>query len=138
MTFPATSPTRATDPQRRHLPRPVAVALGPRLPARRDINFILNVALPWLLILSFVSGWMASWLGLTEFGLHKYSSIAVFVIALAHLALHWRSLATHLRRLVGARRPAPARYALRLLEHDNNNADNELDVAAVAVRPTGT
>jgi hypothetical protein len=37
-------------------------------------------------------------LGLTEFGLHKYSSIAVFVVALMHVGLHWRSLAAQIRR----------------------------------------
>lgn len=73
-----------------------------RLPARRDVNLILNIVLPGLLIVSFASGWLASWMGLTEFGLHKYSSLAVFVGALAHLALHWRSLAAHLRRFRGA------------------------------------
>jgi hypothetical protein len=66
---------------------------------RRDVLLLLNVALPTLLIISFLSGWAASMLGLTEFGLHKWSSIAVFVIALAHLALHWRSFLSHIGRL---------------------------------------
>lgn len=69
---------------------------------RRDINLLLSITLPWLLMLSFVSGWAASLMGATEFGLHKYSSIAVFVVALAHLAMHWRSLAAYLRRLTSS------------------------------------
>jgi ABC-type transporter Mla maintaining outer membrane lipid asymmetry permease subunit MlaE len=82
--------------------RPTAVE--PRTRLRRDINLILNVTLPVLLILSFMTGWVASWMGLTEFGLHKYTSIAVFVVAFGHLGLHWRSLMAHMRRLrVGAR-----------------------------------
>jgi predicted ferric reductase len=92
-----------------------------RLPARRDINFVLNITLPWLLILSFATGWIASWLGLTEFGLHKWSSIGVFVVALAHLALHWRSLAAHLRRLGGGHW-AECRRGLHLVDHELQRA----------------
>jgi hypothetical protein len=74
------------------------VVVPPRTGLRRHINLILTMTLPVLLILSFVTGWMASWLGLTEFGLHKYTSIAVFVVALGHLSLHWRSFLGHIRR----------------------------------------
>jgi hypothetical protein len=66
---------------------------------RRQINVVLNMALPCLLVLSFISGWVASTMGFTEFGLHKYSSIAAFVVAAAHLVLHWRSMATQITRL---------------------------------------
>jgi predicted ferric reductase len=89
-----------------------------RLPGRRDINFVLNATLASLLILSFASGWLASWMGLTEFGLHKWTSIGVFVLALAHLALHWRSLAAHLRRRLGGGRPPASVHVLRLIETD--------------------
>ena len=69
------------------------------------------MALPALLIVSFVSGWVASMLGLAEFGLHKYSSIAAFVAAGAHLALHWRSLVAQMKRLWQAAASKPATIA---------------------------
>lgn len=64
---------------------------------RRRMNLALNVALVVLLIVSFVTGWVASFLGLTEFGFHKFTSIALLVVALGHLVLHWRSLTAHMR-----------------------------------------
>jgi len=90
----------------------MALQLTARLPARRDLNSILNVALPLLLILSFSSGWLAALLGLTDFGLHRYSSVAVFVVALGHVALHWRRLEMSLRRRAGVVRPLPIRSSL--------------------------
>jgi hypothetical protein len=65
---------------------------------KRDVNRALNVMLPLLLLVSFATGWTASLLGLTEFGIHKYSSIAVFVVALGHLVLHWRGFVAQVRR----------------------------------------
>jgi hypothetical protein len=50
-----------------------------------------------LLVVSFATGWVASLLALTEFGLHKYTSIALVFLAAAHLARHWRSMAHQLR-----------------------------------------
>jgi hypothetical protein len=73
--------------------------------ARRDISLAISLALAGLLIVSFVSGWIASLLGLTEFGLHKYSSLAVFGLGLVHLGLHWRPLAAQVRRLYGGGAP---------------------------------
>ena len=73
--------------------------------ARRDISLAISLALAVLLVVSFVSGWMASLLGLTEFGLHKYSSLAVFALGLVHLGLHWRPLAAQVRRLFGGGAP---------------------------------
>lgn len=70
-------------------------------PTRRNINVALNLMLPILLVTSFVTGWIASLFGLSEFGLHKYSSIAVFAVAGAHVALHWRSLSVQMLRLRG-------------------------------------
>ena len=70
-----------------------------RLFARRYINIVINLTLLVLVLVSFVTGWVASLLGLTEFGLHKYSSIALLLMASAHLALHWRSLTQQLRNL---------------------------------------
>ena len=80
--------------------RPIGLRFVARLPVRRrDINVALNLALPCLLVLSFVTGWIASLLGLTEFGVHKYTSIAAFVVACGHLVLHWRALAAQVGRL---------------------------------------
>ena len=80
-----------------------------RLPTRRHINLMLNASLPVLLVVSFLSGWVASLLGLSEFGLHKYSSIAAFAAAGGHLMLHWRSLVAQMRRLrVSNREPSIA------------------------------
>jgi hypothetical protein len=87
---------------------------------KRDINVVLNAALPMLLIVSFVTGWIASLMGLTEFGLHKYSSIAVFVVALAHLVLHWRAFVTQMRRISGGSQPRPTgRPQLRVIRSDD-------------------
>jgi hypothetical protein len=66
--------------------------------ARREINLLINITLLGLVVLTFASGWAASLLGLTEFGLHKYSSIAMLVLAFSHIGLHWRSLAGQVRR----------------------------------------
>jgi hypothetical protein len=80
---------------------PVSIARPPsrRALARRYTNILLNIALLGLVALSFVTGWVASLLGLTEFGLHKYSSIALVLVACAHVVLHWRSLAIQLRNI---------------------------------------
>jgi hypothetical protein len=74
--------------------------------SRHRFNTALNVGLVVLLVITFTTGWIASLLGLTEFPLHKYTSIAFLVVAIGHLAMHWRSLVAQLRR----RRPriAPA------------------------------
>jgi hypothetical protein len=86
------------------------------LPSRRDSNAILNVSLLALFVVSFVSGWAAAWMGLTEFGLHKYSSIAVLLVAGAHLGLHRRPLALQVRRLFGRGEVAPVRRMIHLVE----------------------
>jgi hypothetical protein len=74
------------------------------LPAKRDVNFIVNVAVLGLMVVSFASGWIASLLGFSEFGLHKWSSVALAVIASGHLGLHWRALASQAKRLRGHNR----------------------------------
>jgi apolipoprotein N-acyltransferase len=83
------------------------------LPAKRDTMRALNVLLLGLICVSFATGWIASWLALTEFGLHKWSSIAFVVVAAAHLAVHWRRLVTRwLSRQLGRRDVvAPLRVA---------------------------
>lgn len=65
---------------------------------RRALNTVLNLSLCGLLVVSFGSGWIASLLGLTEFGIHKYSSIALMAIGLLHLSVHARTLRAQLRR----------------------------------------
>ncbi|HEX8968452.1 MAG TPA: hypothetical protein VF937_11255 [Chloroflexota bacterium] len=108
------------------------------MPARRDVNFALNLTLPTLLIVSFISGWMASMMGLTEFGLHKYSSIAAFVTAGGHLVLHRRSLMGQIRhRRNGGRETLASRPELRLLSQAVNLAATPA-VASSELRPTGT
>jgi hypothetical protein len=67
-------------------------------PTRRRLNTGLNVGLVVLLVVSFTTGWIASLLGLTEFGFHKYTSIALLAVAGGHLAMHWRSLVAQLLR----------------------------------------
>jgi hypothetical protein len=66
----------------------------------RNLNTVLNLALLVLVVASFVTGWVASWLELTEFAAHKYSSVALFALAAMHVALRWRVLMVQLRRVV--------------------------------------
>src|SRR5579859_550499 len=88
---------------------------GRRRLARRYVNLVLNLALLGLIVVSFATGWIASLLGLTEFGLHKYSSIAMVVVALGHVVLHRRSLTLQLRNRGGNHydRRNPAQYDRR-------------------------
>jgi hypothetical protein len=81
--------------------RTVAIVRSPsrRLLARRYTNIVINLTLLGLVALSFVTGWVASLLDLTEFGLHKYSSIALLLVASVHVAMHWRSLSVQLRNI---------------------------------------
>ena len=83
--------------------------------SRRYVNIVINLTLLVLVVVSFITGWIASLLGLTEFGLHKYSSVALLLVASAHLVLHWRSLKTQLRNIGTNRydRRDPAQYDRR-------------------------
>jgi hypothetical protein len=65
---------------------------------RLRIAALLNLALLVLLVFTFVSGWAASLLGLSEFAPHRVSSVALIVVIGAHLALHWRSLLAQVKR----------------------------------------
>jgi hypothetical protein len=69
--------------------------------ARRQVQPLVNLTLLGLVCLTFASGWAASLLGLTEFGLHKYSSIALLLLATTHVGMHFRSLSTQLRHMLG-------------------------------------
>jgi hypothetical protein len=89
-------------PARPPLSVPARTPLSAGLLTRRNVNAALNMALPILLAVSFITGWIASLLGLAEFGLHKWSSIAVFVVAFGHLGLHWRSFKSQIRRVRGS------------------------------------
>jgi hypothetical protein len=62
------------------------------------LNTVLNVLLLGLLITSFVTGWLTSLLGLSDFAPHRFSSFALLIVAGGHLGVHWRSLAGQLRR----------------------------------------
>jgi hypothetical protein len=75
------------------------IAKSRRLWTRRYSNILINVALLGLVGMSFGTGWVASLFDLTEFGLHKYSSIALVLVACAHVVLHWRSLRIQLRNI---------------------------------------
>ncbi len=68
---------------------------------RRDarLALALNVGLALLVLVSFASGWFALFSGLSEFGLHKYSSIALTVAIVVHTTLHHRMLTRRWRRL---------------------------------------
>ncbi len=68
---------------------------------RRDFRLalLLNVTLGVLLIVSFASGWIAVWLGLSEFGLHKWSSLVFSTGIVIHVVLHGRMLIRRRRRL---------------------------------------
>lgn len=68
-------------------------------PARRTLTQVIDIILVPLILVSFGSGWIASLADLTEFGLHKYSSIALVVFAGVHLFHHWRIFAIHSRTL---------------------------------------
>jgi hypothetical protein len=92
-----------------------AKSSGRRTTSRRYINILINLTLLGLVLISFVTGWIASFLGLTEFGLHKYSSIALLLVASGHVVLHWRSLTVQLRNIGTSRydRRFPARFDRR-------------------------
>jgi hypothetical protein len=63
----------------------------------RNINLLINLTLLVLVIVTFVSGVIASMLGLTEFGLHRYASVALLALAATHVGLRFRSMTTRLR-----------------------------------------
>jgi hypothetical protein len=71
---------------------------APRASFRLRITALLNLALLALLLFTFVTGWAASLLGLTEFAPHRVSSIAFIVVIGAHVALHWRNLLAQVKR----------------------------------------
>jgi SagB-type dehydrogenase family enzyme len=59
-----------------------------------------------VLVLTFLTGFVAAALDLNRFALHKYAAYVAVVIAAAHVALHWRVLVGGIRRwLLGARAP---------------------------------
>src|SRR5579884_843207 len=120
------------------------------LPARRNVNIALDLSLIVLIVVSFSTGWVASLLGLTEFGLHKYSSIALMAVATAHLGLHWRGLTAQLRRFGprqsgpalrvvgghGSRGPRPERSGTPT--HQPRALEQPIELAPAASRPTQT
>ncbi len=62
------------------------------------LAFVLNCGLALLLVLSFGSGWYASLMEMTEFGLHKWSSVALVSAIGIHVGLHGRMLTRRRRR----------------------------------------
>jgi hypothetical protein len=83
---------------------------------RRSVNVLINITLLGLVLVTFATGWVAAIFGWSEFGLHKYSSIALLLVASGHVVLHWRSLSFQLRNLAGKRidRRSPARSDRRV------------------------
>jgi hypothetical protein len=65
--------------------------------SRRQLNTATNLALAGLLVASFLSGWVAALLGLTEFAVHKYTSIGLVLAAAVHVGLHARAARAQLR-----------------------------------------
>lgn len=70
------------------------------LPPRRVLNAVTNLARVGLLAANFITGCVAALLGLIEFGLHKYASIALLIVAAVHIGMHWRSLLAQLGPLL--------------------------------------
>jgi hypothetical protein len=95
--------------------------------SHRSIQILLNLTLLGLVVASFVTGWVASLLGLSEFGLHKYSSIALLFVAGGHLIVHWRSLTTQLRHLrTRTGRPQNPAHSRRWAQPDSNPESSSL------------
>jgi hypothetical protein len=74
----------------------------------RRFSAALNMGLVVLVVIVFATGYIASWLALTEFAPHRYSSFALIAGVCAHLALHWRSLVAQVQRF-----RIPARVPVR-------------------------
>lgn len=93
---------------------------------RRRLNKAVNILTISLLALSFMTGWAASLLSLTEFGLHKYTSIALVLLASVHLAMHWRALSSKVRRR------EPTSRTLTALAKTGSYGSSEVSGVAVA------
>jgi hypothetical protein len=61
---------------------------------------LLDYVMFLLLVLSFSTGWIAVYLGLNEFGIHKYSSIALVVTLIIHGWLHRKAWLKRKKRIL--------------------------------------
>jgi hypothetical protein len=52
-----------------------------------------------LFVVAFITGYIASWLAVSDFAPHRFSALALIVCVFAHLCLHWRRLLAPLRQL---------------------------------------
>ena len=78
---------------------------------RRRLGVAVSVGLLVVVVLTFLTGFVAAALDLNRFAYHKYAAYAAIALAAVHVVLHWRSLTGQLRRWFGpgAGRPAPGR-----------------------------
>lgn len=73
---------------------------------RRRLGVIVSLGLLVVLVLTFLTGFVAAALDLNRFAWHKYAAYLAVAIAAAHVALHWRVLVGGVRRwLLGVRAP---------------------------------
>ena len=67
--------------------------------ALRTLNPLVNIALLAVAVATFATGVPALLVGPTEFPFHRYAALAMLVLLVVHLGLHWRSLAGQWRRI---------------------------------------
>jgi SagB-type dehydrogenase family enzyme len=79
----------------------------------KRLGVIVSLGLLLLLVLTFMTGFVAAALDLNRFAFHKYAAYLVVALAALHVVLHWRVLVGRFRRWVlGIRAPnAPAKPA---------------------------
>jgi SagB-type dehydrogenase family enzyme len=75
---------------------------------RKRFNVSISLALLVVVVVTFLTGFVAAALDLNRFALHKYAAYAAIGLAAIHVVLHWRSLTAQVRRwLLGLGPPAP-------------------------------
>jgi SagB-type dehydrogenase family enzyme len=85
----------------------VRAVLNPFSRLRKRLGVLVSLGLLAALVLTFLTGFIASALDLNRFTYHKY--LAYFAVALAavHVVLHWRSLVGQVRRWLLQSSPPP-------------------------------
>jgi SagB-type dehydrogenase family enzyme len=79
----------------------------------RRLGVIVSLVLLVVLVITFLTGFVAAALDLNRFAWHKYAAYLAVAIAAVHVALHWRVLVGGVRRwLLGARAPNAPRDAV--------------------------
>jgi SagB-type dehydrogenase family enzyme len=86
--------------------RAAEAASGGGAVLRRRLGVIVSLGLLVVLVVTFLTGFVAAALDLNRFAFHKYAAYLAVAIAAAHVALHWRVLVGGVRRwLLGTRAP---------------------------------